>query len=123
MKKLALIAMTATLSACSMLPNQKTVSGTYQGDLPCADCSKIKAELILNVDNSYQYNTIYVKNDKEHSYADKGKFSWDSKNRDLIRLEKESGNLAIKVTDSYAEICDIEGKCTNKADYQLKKVK
>ena len=60
MKKLTVIGFSALLGACSLLP-QKNVAGTYQGDLPCADCEKIQAELILNTDSTYQYNTVYFK--------------------------------------------------------------
>ena len=61
MKKIALVLTSGLLGACSMLPN-KNVAGTYQGELPCSDCDKIQAELVLNADNTYQYNTVYFKN-------------------------------------------------------------
>lgn len=60
MKKIALVLTAGLLGACSMLPN-KNVAGTYQGELPCSDCDKIQAELVLNTDNTYQYNTVYFK--------------------------------------------------------------
>ena len=65
MKKLTVIGFSALLGACSLLP-QKNVAGTYQGDLPCADCEKIQAELILNADSTYQYNTVYFKKGKQY---------------------------------------------------------
>lgn len=51
------------LGACSLLP-QKSVSGTYAGELPCADCEKIQAQLTLNADKTYQYDTVYFKDKK-----------------------------------------------------------
>ena len=64
MKKIALVLTAGLLGACSMFPN-KNVAGTYQGELPCSDCDKIQAELVLNADNTYQYNTVYFKNGKQ----------------------------------------------------------
>lgn len=122
MKKIALVAFTTMLGACSLLP-QKTVSGTFQGDLPCADCEKIQAELTLNADKTYRYNTIYFKNGKEHSFTDKGTYSWDKNKSDVIRLEQDSGNLALKVSENQVEICDADGNPAKSANsYILRKV-
>lgn len=125
MKKVAFVALSATfLGACSLLP-QKTVSGTFQGDLPCADCEKIKAELILNSDNTYQYNTVYFKNSQEYAYTDKGKYTWDANKANVIRLEKDSGNLAFLISNQYAEVCAADGSVVSnsKHNYKLTKVK
>ena len=108
MKKIALVLAASLLGACSMLPN-KNVAGTYQGTLPCADCEKIEAELVLNADNTYQYNTVYFKNGKQHPFADKGKFTWDKQKSGVIQLEQDSGNMLLKVADKYVELLDAEG--------------
>ena len=104
MKKIALVLTVGLLGACSMLPN-KNVAGTYQGELPCADCDKIQAELVLNAD------------------IDKGKFTWDKQKSDVIRLEQDSGNLLLKVTDSYAELLDADGNpvVNTQLNYKLMK--
>ncbi|WGE35017.1 copper resistance protein NlpE [Actinobacillus genomosp. 1] len=124
MKKIALVAFSMALGACSLLP-QKPVVGTFQGDLPCADCEKIQAELILGNNNSYQYNTVYVKNGKQYPFTDKGTYTWEQNKRGVIRLEKDSGSLAFKVSDSQAEICDANGNPAKIANspYVLHKVK
>ncbi len=124
MKKFAVIIFTTLLGACSLLP-KKNVVGTYRGELPCADCEKIQAELVLNADNTYQYNTVFFKKNKEYAYTDKGKFNWDKNKSNVIRLEQDSGNLAFKITDNYAEICDSEGNIAKDSplNYKLPKVK
>lgn len=124
MKKLAILATTAVLGACSILP-QQNVAGTYKGDLPCADCEKIQAELILNNDNTYQYNTVYFKNGKAHAFSDKGKFTREKNKNDTVRLEQDSGSLLFKVTDTYAEICDADGNVVKNSphNYKLSKIK
>lgn len=124
MKKIAIVAFAGLLSACSLLP-QKNVAGTYQGDLPCADCEKIQAELVLKSDNTYQYNTIYFKNGKEHAFQDKGKFSRVENKPNTIRLDEKAGNLIFQVTETYAEICGTDGKAVKDTtnNYKLTKVK
>ena len=122
MKKIALVLTAGLLGACSMLPN-KNVAGIYQGELPCSDCDKIQAELVLNADNTYQYNTVYFKNGKPHPFVDKGKFAWDKQTSGVIRLEQNSGNLLLKVTDSYAELLDADGNsvANTQLNYKLMK--
>ena len=122
MKKIALVLTAGLLGACSMFPN-KNVAGTYQGELPCSDCDKIQAELVLNADNTYQYNTVYFKNGKQYPFIDKGKFTWDKQKSDVIRLEQDSGNLLLKVTDSYAELLDADGNpvVNTQLNYKLMK--
>lgn len=121
MKKIALATLVAMLSACSMLP-QKNVSGIYQGTLPCADCEKIEAELVLNSDKTYQYNTVYFKNKEQHPFTEKGTYTWDSNKSGVIRLTN-SDNLALKVADTFVEFCDASGNTIkSQHNYKLQKV-
>ncbi|MDH2999007.1 hypothetical protein A1D22_03915 [Pasteurellaceae bacterium LFhippo2] len=123
MKKLTLIAFATFLSACSVLP-QKTVSGTYLGSLPCADCEKIDAELILNSDKSYEYNTVYHKNKEQYPFTEKGTYTWDNTKSGVVRLVN-SDNIAVKIADTYVEFCDVNGNpvTNSKLNYKLQKVK
>lgn len=121
MKKLALITIITTLSACSM-QSSKSVSGIYQGTLPCADCEKIQAKLILNHDKTYQYDTVYFKNKKRHPFSEKGTYSWDAQKSNVIRLN-HSGNLALQINADYVELCDSKGNVVaSKNNYKLHKV-
>ena len=121
MKKIALIALATVLSACSLLP-QKSVSGTYQGTLPCADCEKIAVHLVLNSDQTYEYNTVYYKNKEQHPFMEKGTYTWDSKKSDVIRLTN-SDNIAVKVSPDHVEVCDTDGNLIqSKNNYKLPKV-
>ncbi|QIW16567.1 hypothetical protein A4G20_09575 [Pasteurellaceae bacterium RH1A] len=123
MKKIALIALAALLGACSSLAPQKTVSGTFKGVLPCADCEKIQAELILNPDNTYVYNTVYFKNKKQEPFTDTGSFSWDKNKENVISLDENAGNLKLQVNDTYVEVCDANGNVAKSTlNYKLQKV-
>lgn len=121
MKKIALIALATLLSACSAL-STKSVSGTFTGTLPCADCEKIEAELVLNSDNSYEYHTVYFKKGKEFPFSEKGKFVWDKNKENVIHLEN-SGGLVLQINDTHAEFCGPDGNTIKgKSDYRLTKV-
>ena len=122
MQKLAIITLATLLSACSMMP-EKTVSGTYKGTLPCADCAKIEAELVLNADKTYQFNTLYFKKKERHPFVEKGTYIWDKSKPNVIRLTN-SGNLALHVSEHEVELCDANGnKSQSSNNYKLQKVK
>lgn len=122
MKKIALLSLTAFLAACSSF-SQPDVSGTYRGTLTCADCEKIDAELILNQDNSYRYNTTYhFKKKQSESFSEEGQFSWSKDKQNIILLEN-SVNLPLLVSSDSVEFCDKNGHpVTGKANYKLLKV-
>lgn len=122
MKKMAFLALATLLSACSSFAPQKGVSGVFKGTLPCADCEKIEAELTLNQDNSYEYHTVYYKRGQEYPFTDKGKYSWDKQNPNVVRLEN-SENLAVLISETHAELCGLDGKpVQGKSDYRLQKI-
>lgn len=124
MKKLAFIALATLLSACTSFVSQtakEPISGVYKGVLPCADCEKIDAELTLNQDGSYEYHTVYLKRGKEYPFTDKGNYSWDSQNKNVVRLD--NSNLSVLITDTHAELCGADGKpVEGKQDYRLPKI-
>lgn len=129
MKKVSLLAIMAMLSACSVMP-EKTVSGTYQGTLPCADCQKIEAKLVLNKDKTYQYNTVYFKRKEQHPFFEKGTYRWDEKKANVLHLQAVKGqnndslpDILLKVSDTYVELCDADGNVAKGAtEYRLEKV-
>lgn len=119
---MAFLALATLLSACSSFAPQKGVSGVFKGTLPCADCEKIEAELTLNQDNSYEYHTVYYKRGQEYPFTDKGKYSWDKQNPNVVRLEN-SENLAVLISETHAELCGPDGKpVQGKSDYRLQKI-
>ncbi|MDH2924209.1 NlpE-like protein [Nicoletella semolina] len=122
MKKFALLTGITLITGCATIMPSKTISGVYQGFLPCADCEHIQAELVLNKDNSYQYNTVYfLKNNKKQSFSEQGIFYRDSEKNNVIRL-KETDNTALIVTEDYLEFADQNGnKIDNTNNYKLHK--
>lgn len=124
MKKITLIAAATLLSACSTL-SQPSISGIYKGILPCADCEKIEAVLVLNSDDTYEYNTVYFKRGEQSPFSEKGKFSRLPENPNIIRLEivDEQPALTLKISENNAEFCDAEGNTVQGSHYVLSKIK
>lgn len=126
MKKIILITLTILLVGCSSL-SEKAISGTFKGTLPCADCQKIDAELILNKDKTYLYRTVFFKNKEQHLFIEKGTYIWNKPN--FIHLRSGTPNshstlpdILFKVSDSYVEMCDSNGHVPNGNNYKLIKI-
>lgn len=126
MKKLAIIATTILLiTACSN--SSKTILGIYQGTLPCADCEKIEAKLVLNADQTYQYQTVSFKNKEKLTLVEEGKFHWDPNKDKVIRLKNNITatlpDILFKVSKNAVEMCDTNGNTVKGLhNYQLYKV-
>jgi uncharacterized lipoprotein NlpE involved in copper resistance len=96
-------------------------AGTYEGTLPCADCSGIKTTITLKDDNTYTMTEEYV--DKKTKAEDKGKFEWD-KSGGKISLVSKDGKRQYIVGENQLIHLDMDGKeitGPNKDLYILKK--
>jgi len=62
--------------------------GTYQGILPCADCSGIQTQIILNENLTYEMETRYM-DKKDTIFNTSGKFNWD-KSGSIISFDNET---------------------------------
>jgi YD repeat-containing protein len=51
-------------------------AGTYEGTIPCADCSGISTTLTLNQDNTFRKSEIY-QGKSTKAFMTEGTFSWD----------------------------------------------
>lgn len=120
MKKHLFILSAGLLSACTLSPSPV---GTYQGELPCADCEKIEAELQLNADNTYRYNTVYFKRGKTYPFSETGSFTRSGDKKEIIKLVN-ADNITLKLGEGYVELCDKEGlPIQSEASYKLRKIK
>lgn len=63
--------------------------GTYQGVLPCADCSGIEYTLTLNEDLTYSLTQAYQDKENADTVTSQGTFRWE-KNGSVIVLGDES---------------------------------
>jgi|SRR5690606_4551986 len=70
--------------------------GVYKGDLPCADCEAIATVLILEPDNQYKLEYVYVGKDID-AFSKQGKWSLEEDELGLegidYRYKVEQGQL------------------------------
>lgn len=63
-------------------------AGTYEGELPCADCEGIKTVVTINEDNTYVAKEIYLGKDNT-PIETSGTFKWDQEGQ---RISFSDGN-------------------------------
>jgi len=97
-------------------------AGTYEGIVPCADCSGIKTTITLKDDDSFTYQAEYL--EKNTSVQDSGKFMWHD-NGSIVHLMGKDLNTKYKVGENILIQLDTEGKVIEGAiaeKYYLNKV-
>lgn len=87
--------------------NSLTITGTYTGMLPCADCLGIETELKLNNDRTFELVTIYRAKDTT-AYPIKGRFSFGPDGNTLI-CEAENFKQLYKIGENKLTHLDREG--------------
>ncbi|MFD2600115.1 copper resistance protein NlpE [Sphingobacterium corticis] len=80
------------------------LTGRYEGDLPCADCSAISTTLVLNKDRTYSLHYRYVGKSDE-LFQKSGNWSVNS---DVLLLESEDYNY--KIEGNRLSQLDLSGK-------------
>ncbi|MDO4697534.1 MAG: copper resistance protein NlpE N-terminal domain-containing protein [Pasteurellaceae bacterium] len=129
MKKLSLVIALGLLAACSS-QSDKELSGIYQGTLPCGDCEKIEAKLILKQDKTYQYHTVYHKGNIRYPFLEVGTYKWDRHKQNTIRLQVLKNqrkdilaDIMLKVSENEVELCDAEGNSSSiPQHYKLRRI-
>lgn len=97
--------------------------GTYEGELPCADCEGIKTIITINNDNTYVVKEIYMGKDTIPKETN-GTFKWDKDGQRI--LFSDGSRHSYFVGENTLTLLDSEGnKITGdlEALYILNKVK
>src|SRR5690606_38868230 len=81
-----------------------SVIGTYEGHLPCADCTNITTILSIDNNKSFYLRYIYVGKSDE-IFEHKGKWDID---QDILSLENIDYNF--KISDNQLNQLDLSGK-------------
>ena len=58
-------------------------AGTYEGELPCADCEGIKTFITIKNDNTYVLKEVYLGKDAT-SFNSEGTFTWNDNGQHII---------------------------------------
>lgn len=84
-------------------------SGTYKGEVPCADCAGIETEVKLNKDETYFQSTGYEGKKKIEHSENNGSFIWIDGS--TIKLEDAQHRpVYYFVGENYLRQLDITGK-------------
>lgn len=78
--------------------------GTYEGNLPCADCTMISTLLSLDKNKNYHLRYVYV-GKSEEVFERTGKWKVD---KDILSLENVDYNY--KILDNQLNQLDLSGK-------------
>lgn len=101
------------------LENKQVIFGTYIGTIPCADCSGISQKLTLKTDNTFILESIYLGNEDEKPFIEKGTFK--AENKQLVLSLKHAPSI-YKIGIGYVEQLDMEGKqIQSSLNYKLTK--
>ena len=89
-----------------------SLSGTFAGTLPCADCAGIDSTLVLTADGKYHLTDAYQ--DKDHSsFVSEGEYSLESSGNTLhlrpSNKDEYDGYYAV-VSPTQLTMLDREGK-------------
>ncbi len=97
----------ATTSTTESSPVMESITGTYLGMLPCADCEKISYRLQLKPDGSYSSHMVYVgKSDK--AFDESGRFTLRSDGI-VVLDKKEEGMKYFKKHPQGMQMLDSQG--------------
>lgn len=98
-------------------------AGTYEGTLPCANCSGIKTVINLGDNDQFTYEAIYL--DQNNELQDSGKFMWHD-NGSIVHLVGKNLNTKYKVAENKLIQLDTAGNIIEGAiaeQYYLVKTK
>lgn len=82
-------------------------AGTYQGIVPCADCSGINTTIKLYENGNFAYDAKYL--EKNTTIQDTGKFMWHD-NGSVVHLMGKDLNTKYKVGENMIIQLDTDGK-------------
>ena len=84
------------------------ISGTFEGTLPCADCSGIKTELVISEDGKFKLTETYMAK-KEKQFVSEGEIVRGEGGRFSL-TDKDGTVRQYELTDNTIAVLDAEGK-------------
>ena len=89
-------------------PAPAPISGTFEGTLPCADCSGIKTELVISEDGKFKLTETYMAK-KEKQFVSEGEIVRGEGGRFSL-TDKDGTVRQDELTDNTIAVLDAEGK-------------
>ncbi len=115
-KLLSAIFVLGFVSGCA---DKISLSGKYDGTMPCADCEGIESSLYLDKSGVYSLNSTYVGRD-DYTYQTSGVW-FINQNEKVLELVDDQMQYYV-VADDVLELLDKHGKRVDMGEhYQIKK--
>ena len=89
-------------------PAPAPINGTFEGTLPCADCSGIKTELVISEDGKFKLTETYMAK-KEKQFVSEGEIVRGEGGRFSL-TDKDGTVRQYELTDNTIAVLDAEGK-------------
>lgn len=89
-------------------PAPAPISGTFEGTLPCADCSGIKTELVISEDGKFKLTETYMAK-KEKQFVSEGEIVRGEGGRFSL-TDKDGTVRQYELTDNTIAVLNAEGK-------------
>ena len=89
-------------------PAPAPISGTFEGTLPCADCSGIKTELVISEDGKFKLTETYMAK-KEKQFVSEGEIVRGEGGRFSL-TDKDGTVRQYELADNTIAVLDAEGK-------------
>ena len=83
--------------------------GTYEGTIPCADCSGIEVSVVLNDNGSYTKTMTYIGKEPNNVFTTGGSYNWDRTGNN-ITLSGETEPDIYKVEENRIIMLDQNGE-------------
>lgn len=97
-----------TVAMAEPTPAPTPISGTFEGTLPCADCSGIKTELVIGEDGKFKLTETYMAK-KEKQFVSEGEIVRGEGGRFSL-TDKDGTVRQYELTDNTIAVLDAEGK-------------
>jgi len=88
--------------------NALDYAGVYEGNLPCADCEKLRVKLTINEDKTFIKSAVYVGQSND-VYTEKGTYQWNATGTTIYLTSEEGKKQGYLVQENKLVMLDQEG--------------
>ncbi|WP_158838492.1 copper resistance protein NlpE [Polaribacter sp. L3A8] len=97
----------------------KDITGVYQGEFPCGDCTGIDNKMTLNTDSTFVLEKVYKGKGNGTIFKESGKYTVTE---GQLVLDLKASPFKYKIDENYIELLDIDGNII-KSDLNYKLIK
>jgi len=91
--------------------NSLDFTGSYEGTIPCGDCSGIEVVVTINGDGTYTNKMTYIGKEPDNVFTTQGKYQWDNSGSKITLIDESgSDNDMYKVEENRLIMLDEQGE-------------